>query len=240
MHILNSLKCLLKCIDQNIARDRKSVNAENVDADNIEEADSAVKHSHYPDANSSAKIDFIFNVLVELKSQFEIVAVNNKYISELKTENSCLKRNLEELTKKHNNLLCVASDLNARIKELENHKSSLTTAFGLVCCDGKRVCKCGNESAALVVNGATSDRDKAGEVPIKPSDSETFNIDPRIAPKSDGDNEHEAILLIDTCKEANYVNADKLENPIVLTQSTISNVDNLEYSPLIVLMMLRI
>ena len=58
-----------------------------------------------------------------------------KLITNLQVENKKLKESLEDLSNRHNNLLCVASDLNTRIKDLENERSSLLTAVKLIYCD---------------------------------------------------------------------------------------------------------
>ena len=58
-----------------------------------------------------------------------------KLIANLQVENKKLKKSLEDLSNRHNNLLCVASDLNTRIKDLENERSSLLTAVKLIYCD---------------------------------------------------------------------------------------------------------
>ena len=92
MYIVNFFKRLLK----NTLCDSKSVSVENVDSNNIEEDNSTSKHNHYPDVSNNDKIGCIFNVLVELRSQLEIVTANYQYISKLKNENSRLRRNLEK------------------------------------------------------------------------------------------------------------------------------------------------
>ena len=58
-----------------------------------------------------------------------------KLITNLQVENKKLKESLEDLSNRHNNLLCVVSDLNTRIKDLENERSSLLTAVKLIYCD---------------------------------------------------------------------------------------------------------
>ena len=58
-----------------------------------------------------------------------------KLITNLQVENKKLRESLEDLSNRHNNLLCVASNLNARIKDHENERSSLLTAVKLIYCD---------------------------------------------------------------------------------------------------------
>ena len=76
MYIVSSFQDLLK----NNARDSKLVSVENVDSNSIEEDDSSIKHNHYPDVSNNDKIDYIFNVLVKLKSQLEIVTADYQFI----------------------------------------------------------------------------------------------------------------------------------------------------------------
>ena len=47
-------------------------------------------------------------------------------------ENACLKERNEKLNRDLNNYICISSDLNMRIKELENQNSSLTTVINLL------------------------------------------------------------------------------------------------------------
>ena len=70
------------------------------------------------------------------KLDYVIKALDDfKLITNLQVENKKLKESLEDLSNRHNNLLCVASDLNTRIKDLENERSSVLTAVKLIYCD---------------------------------------------------------------------------------------------------------
>ena len=80
MYIVNSFKRLLK----NTSRDSKLISVENFSFNNIEEDDCTTEHSRYPDARNNNKTDCIFDVLVELKSQLEIVTANYQCVFELK------------------------------------------------------------------------------------------------------------------------------------------------------------
>ena len=77
-----------------------------------------------------------FEVAINNKLDYVIKALNDfNLITNLQVENKKLKESLEDLSNRHNNLLCVASDLNTRIKNLENERSSLLTAVKLIYCD---------------------------------------------------------------------------------------------------------
>ena len=77
-----------------------------------------------------------FEAAINNKLDYVIKALDDfKLITNLQVENKKLKESLEDLSNRHNNLLCVASDLNTRIKELENERSSLLTAVKLIYCD---------------------------------------------------------------------------------------------------------
>jgi len=75
-----------------------------------------------------AAINNILDYIIKALDDFKI-------ITNLQEENKKLKESLEDLSNRNNNLLCVASDLNTRIKDLENERSSLLTAAKLTYCD---------------------------------------------------------------------------------------------------------
>ena len=77
-----------------------------------------------------------FEASVNNKLDCILKALNDfKQISTLQEENKSLRKSLDELTHQHKNLMCVASDLNTRIKDLEDEKSSLLAALKLVYCE---------------------------------------------------------------------------------------------------------
>ena len=77
-----------------------------------------------------------FEAAINNKLDYVIKALDDfKLITNLLVENKKLKESLEDLSSRLNNLLCVASDLNTRIKDLENERSSLLTAVKLLYCD---------------------------------------------------------------------------------------------------------
>ena len=77
-----------------------------------------------------------FEAAINNKLDYVIKALDDfKLITNLQVENKKLKESLEDLSNRHNNFLFVASDLNTRIKDLENERSSLLTAVKLIYCD---------------------------------------------------------------------------------------------------------
>ena len=112
-------------------------------------------HTDRPDTDSNPSIveeatsfgdDYVvkFEASVNNKLDCILKALNDfKQISILQEENKSLRKSLDELSHQHKNLMCVASDLNTRIKDLEDEKSSLLTALKLVYC---KTCKFDIES----------------------------------------------------------------------------------------------
>ena len=77
-----------------------------------------------------------FEASVNNKLDCILKALNDfKQISILQEENKNLRKSLDELSHQHKNLMCVALDLNTRIKDLEDEKSSLLAALKLVYCE---------------------------------------------------------------------------------------------------------
>ena len=105
-----------------------------------------------PDANSNrvaAEVEMApeacpansFEAAINNKLDYVTKALDDfKLITNLQVamENKKLKESLEDLSNGHNNLLCVASDLNTRINDLENERSCLLTAVKLIYC-GKNI-----------------------------------------------------------------------------------------------------
>ena len=77
---------------------------------------------------SGSRFRFLYRCIVVSLYRFLVVA-------NFQEENKKLKESLDDISIKHNNLLCVVSDLNTRIKDLENERSSLLTAIKLISCD---------------------------------------------------------------------------------------------------------
>lgn len=72
-----------------------------------------------------------FEAAINNKLDYVIRALDDFNSNNLQEKNRKLKKSLETLTHKHNNLICVALDLNARIQDLENECSKLLTAVEL-------------------------------------------------------------------------------------------------------------
>ena len=73
-------------------------------------------------------------------------------------ENACLKERNEKLNDELNNYKCISSDLNMRVKELENQNSSLTTVISLLSNEQRNICE--KEPWKLVNNKRRSRTDE--------------------------------------------------------------------------------
>ncbi len=77
-----------------------------------------------------------FETAISYKLDYIVQAVDDfNLITNVQEENKKLKESLEALSNKHSTLINVASDLNTRIKNLENERSSLLTAIKPIYCD---------------------------------------------------------------------------------------------------------
>ena len=83
----------------------------------------------------NVKISDVLDDLNELKARSE--SVSERLVNVLLEENTKLKKDNDVLSGRLNNSLLVISDLNTRIKDIENEKLSLITAIRLVQCADK-------------------------------------------------------------------------------------------------------
>jgi hypothetical protein len=85
----------------------------------------ALSHGDLPPQSRPSVNNKLENIL-EVLSEFKYIYVN------LQEENTTMKRSFEDLTNRNENLMSVSSDLNQRVKDLENERSSLLTAIKLI------------------------------------------------------------------------------------------------------------
>ncbi|CAB4040815.1 Hypothetical predicted protein, partial [Paramuricea clavata] len=83
----------------------------------------------------NVKISDVLDDLNELKARSE--PVSERLVNALLEENTKLKKDNDVLSGRLNNSLLVVSDLNTRIKDIENEKCSLITAIRLIQCADK-------------------------------------------------------------------------------------------------------
>ena len=96
-------------------------------------------------------IDTISKELNDLKSQCKNNCTDTAYMCFLRDENEKLKKQNELLTEKLNNCLLAGSELNIRVKDLQNEKDSLVTAIKVLHYDNvMRPCKQAADKAEVI------------------------------------------------------------------------------------------
>ena len=120
-------------------------------------------------------IDTISKELNDLKSQCKNNCTDTAYMCFLWDENEKLKKQNELLTEKLNNCLLAGSELNIRVKDLQNEKDSLITAIKVLHYDNvMRPCKQAVDKAEVIqtskacqCNVASSDQATASDNTVK-------------------------------------------------------------------------